>query len=176
MCHCLKLSSNTTGICLRQHIFSKEKRIWQIFNGLLRKYSWYLHYHWSANLKQWETPSEKMLINTISMWTYCLKCLSLWETILFIMLWEFMWNMYKFYLSQTTVQHHIMTECILARKVFFFFFFFTGIKTSSLTHLLFFQLLNCFPFIFSERVILLSNGFQWPTVQFHYFSGLENTV
>ena len=32
--------------------------------------------------------------------------------------------MYKFYLSQTTVQHHIMTECILARKVFFFLFFF----------------------------------------------------
>ena len=58
MCHCLKLSSNTTGICLRQHIFSKEKRIWQIFNGLLRS----IH-------DTFTIIGPLMLINTISMWT-----------------------------------------------------------------------------------------------------------
>ena len=59
--------------------------------------------------------------------------------------------------------HYYDTECILARQVFSFF---TWIKTSYLTQLLFFQLLTCFPFLFSGS-LLLFNHFRWPTVQFY---------
>ena len=74
MYHCLKLSSDTTGICSRQQMLVNRKwyggnliACWESIHDTFTD-------HWSANLKHSETPGVKKVINTECVDFNVLKC------------------------------------------------------------------------------------------------------
>ena len=181
MCHCLKLSSDTTGICSRQQILVSSIGYGRYLIACRESIHDTFTDHWSANLKHSETSSVKKPINTI--WVRGLQCTKMLITVRSnYIIYPTMGVHVKhvqIYLSQTTVQHFFRAqcfptlwhiECMLASV-----YFLLGLQPVFRPVCYFFNFWSVCPFFILEN-ILLFNDFQWPTLLFHDFSGLENVI